>query len=323
MNGGLVLRAPLTANLLKRSGGPRSLIYTFSRRPNGHYCLACTNILGGRRPLLRYKGSLLLTASEISVTNFSQVIGTNSRFIHNAGSNTNAAVLPAIIYDDADIYKLKAVNENKNRSGVYRWVNKVNGKSYVGSSVNLGRRFKSYYDFSYISKSKMVISKALIKNGYSNFILEILEYCDPSEAIPREQYYLDLLKPEYNVLLIAGSRLGYKHSPETIEKFKNRRFTLEHKTKLLAHLKSHNSSLEQKSKSGKRLSEYNKSRGQKIEVFDTLNNKTLVYYSIREAARAIGCVHSTIRVANKVFKETGLVKPIKKKRYIVKIIKED
>ena len=114
--------------------------------------------------------------------------------------------------------------------------------------------------------------------------------------------------------------MGYKHSPETIAKFKNRQFTLEHKAKLLAHLKSHNSSEEQREKSRLRILDYNKSKGQKVEVLDTLNNEITVYSSIREAARAIGCEHSTIRTANKVFQETGVVKPIKKKRYIVKIL---
>jgi group I intron endonuclease len=46
--------------------------------------------------------------------------------------------------------------------------------------------------------------------------LDILEYCDISTVIEREQYYLDKLKPEYNILKIAGSRLGCKHSSETI-----------------------------------------------------------------------------------------------------------
>ena len=54
-----------------------------------------------------------------------------------------------------------------------------------------------------------------MKYGYSNFSLEILEYCSSSEAISREQYYIDLLKPAYNILLVAGSRLGSKHSEET------------------------------------------------------------------------------------------------------------
>jgi group I intron endonuclease len=56
--------------------------------------------------------------------------------------------------------------------------------------------------------------------GYSNFTLEILEYCDSSDAIKREQYYLDLFKPEYNILSIAGSRLGLKHTEETKAKLR-------------------------------------------------------------------------------------------------------
>jgi group I intron endonuclease len=50
--------------------------------------------------------------------------------------------------------------------------------------------------------------------GYSNFSLEILENCEPENAIKREQYFLDLLNPEYNILKTAGSSLGRKHSVE-------------------------------------------------------------------------------------------------------------
>lgn len=64
----------------------------------------------------------------------------------------------------------------------------------------------------------MLIHKALLKYGYSAFRLEILEYCDIGLLIEREQYYLNLLKPEYNILTIAGSSLGFKHSPATLEK---------------------------------------------------------------------------------------------------------
>ena len=58
----------------------------------------------------------------------------------------------------------------------------------------------------------MLIEKALLKYGYSNFKLEILEYCDKDEVLSREQYYLDFLKPEYNILKQAGSSLGFTHS---------------------------------------------------------------------------------------------------------------
>lgn len=46
---------------------------------------------------------------------------------------------------------------------------------------------------------------ALLKYGYSSFKLEILEYCDSKVLISREQKYLDLFKPEYNILDKAGS----------------------------------------------------------------------------------------------------------------------
>jgi group I intron endonuclease len=69
----------------------------------------------------------------------------------------------------------------------------------------------------------MNISKALQKYGYSNFSFEIIEYCESNsdklklktELFQREQYFFDLLKPEYNILAAAGSLLGFKHSLET------------------------------------------------------------------------------------------------------------
>lgn len=60
----------------------------------------------------------------------------------------------------------------------------------------------------------MSIHKALLKYGYSNFKLEILEYCDKDIVLTREQYYLGFIKPEYNILSIAGSTLGYRFSEE-------------------------------------------------------------------------------------------------------------
>ena len=144
---------------------------------------------------------------------------TNTCFIPTGKSNLPSSVVPVTIYDNADIQKLQAINENKSKSGVYRWTNKVNGNSYVGSSVNLAKRFINYYNFNYINKSKMLISKALIKYGYSNFILEIIEFCKSSEVISREQYYINLLKPKYNILKVAGSTLGHKHTKESLKKW--------------------------------------------------------------------------------------------------------
>ena len=66
-------------------------------------------------------------------------------------------------------------------------------------------------------KNNLTISRALVKHGYNNFRLEILEYCDSSKSIllEREQYYIDQLNPNYNIEKIAGSSAGRLLSEET------------------------------------------------------------------------------------------------------------
>jgi group I intron endonuclease len=134
----------------------------------------------------------------------------------------NNKLNPVVVYENADVDKLKIFTDNRNASGVYRWINKTTGKSYIGSGINLTKRFYLYYSFkaltSVLNNGNSVIARALLKSGYSNFRLEILEYCDPLDVIEREQYYIDLLRPEYNILKTAGSRLGHKHYQETINK---------------------------------------------------------------------------------------------------------
>jgi len=68
----------------------------------------------------------------------------------------------------------------------------------------------------------MLINLALLKYNLENFKLEILEYCPLELTLSREQYYLDLLKPEYNILKIAGSSKGYTHTPESKAKYSSR-----------------------------------------------------------------------------------------------------
>ena len=84
----------------------------------------------------------------------------------------------------------------------------------------LNDRFRRYFNHSYLSSSKRgasLICKALLKYGYAGFRLEILEYCSISIVLDREQFYIDKLNPEYNILKIAGSNLGYKHSEASLK----------------------------------------------------------------------------------------------------------
>nr|YP_009722348.1 hypothetical protein [Morchella importuna]QGN66750.1 hypothetical protein [Morchella importuna] len=143
----------------------------------------------------------------------------------NKNNNPIVPIVPAVIYPNADIHKKRILEENKGKSGVYRWTNLENGYFYVGSAVDLAKRLKFYYNSNHLTTINMVIYRAISKHKHSNFTLEILEYCEPSDVISREQYYLDLFaeSPKYNILPIAGSSLGFKHSEEVKTKMSEAR----------------------------------------------------------------------------------------------------
>lgn len=122
------------------------------------------------------------------------------------------------------------MTETKNKAGVYLWTHLDSNKKYVGSSVNLSRRLTYYFSKVNIARyKKSRIHNALLKFGYSSFSLTILELISittlsKDEAkkliIEREQYYIDCILPEYNILKTAGSLLGFNHSKDTLLKFK-------------------------------------------------------------------------------------------------------
>lgn len=124
-----------------------------------------------------------------------------------------------MLYEDAYSMRKSIIKDNKNKSGIYKWTNKLTNDIYVGQSKSLAKRFINYFNLSYLkNRETLVISRALIKYGYSNFSLEILEYCEIANLTEREQFYLDKLNPKYNTLKIAGSSSGYKHTEETKNK---------------------------------------------------------------------------------------------------------
>jgi hypothetical protein len=174
------------------------------------------------------------------------------------------------LYKDSLFNKYNILTENKGKSGIYRWISSISNKSYIGSSMNITKRLRKYYNINYLNskiiKDNSLIYRALLKHGYSNFNLEILEYCNKKYLINREQYYLDLLKPEYNICKTAGSMLGFKHSAKTLLKFKNRDIVTGHVT----------------------------------YIINKENNQTKIYNSKRTAAKSLGVSHTTlIRYINK------------------------
>ena len=116
--------------------------------------------------------------------------------------------------------KINILLNIKNKAGVYMFFNLTNGNMYIGSSVKLDRRFRVH--ISCIGSVNLPLYNAISKYGFNNFVFIVLQYCEPIEEVclGLEQSYLDLYKPQYNILKLAGSSQGFKHSPETIAKLK-------------------------------------------------------------------------------------------------------
>jgi group I intron endonuclease len=131
------------------------------------------------------------------------------------------------------------------------------------------------------------IYRALLYYGHDSFNLEILEYCDKKSVINREQYYINLLKPEYNILRIAGSTLGHKHSPETLLKLRNRKFTEE----ALANIRKAKVRI-----TLERLlnNDVISRAGYGVTILNNSNNSIIKYKSIRSAARSLNVSHATL-----------------------------
>jgi group I intron endonuclease len=85
--------------------------------------------------------------------------------------------------------------------------------------------------------------------------LYILEYCNPSDVAEREQYYFNLLNPDYNILKKSSSSIGFKHSSINIDKIK----------------KNHYKSIQ-------------------LKVTNALTNETKIYNSIIEAAKQLSLI---------------------------------
>nr|AMX22293.1 GIY-YIG endonuclease [Cryphonectria parasitica] len=152
------------------------------------------------------------------------------------------------------------------------WTNKLSNKKYVGSSVDLRRRLLEYFNINrLLNDNSMPINVALLKYGYHNFSLTILEICEIGSLMSREKYFFDVYSPEYNILKTPGSPSrgsGWKHSEATIENMRNAAYKRSPET--LAKLSAA------------------QSKSIKVEVTDIETNTSTTYHAIKAAARALG-----------------------------------
>ena len=86
-------------------------------------------------------------------------------------------------------------SERETMIGIYKITNKINGKFYIGQSVDIKRRFMEHKT----PHGRMTsIKMAVRKYGKENFSFEVLEECSEADLNDREVYWIAKLKPQYN-----------------------------------------------------------------------------------------------------------------------------
>lgn len=121
--------------------------------------------------------------------------------------------------------------------GIYKITNIINNKVYIGSSIHIEVRWKEH-----IKRLEMCqhINKHLQSSWdlykKRNFNFEIIEKCEEFQLLNREQFWIDVLHPEYNILKFAGSSRNLIVNEETRkkigEKSRGRKHTEETKKKI-------------------------------------------------------------------------------------------
>lgn len=106
-------------------------------------------------------------------------------------------------------------------SGIYEIVNLVTGKRYIGSAVDIKKRWNMHkFQLRNNKHHCKYLQRSWNKYGKSCFSFDVLYKCHKSECVFYEQIWIDFEGYEnlYNENPKAGSSLGYKHSDEAKRK---------------------------------------------------------------------------------------------------------
>lgn len=121
-----------------------------------------------------------------------------------------------------------ARNYLRGLAGIYIIINLRDGVSmYVGSASTNRLHTRLMMHLYYVKGNSRIAAsvKALGRKNFAFLVVEIIpeKITDKTNftLLSLEQYYIDLLKPNYNILPLAGNSFGYKHTPETLKKMRD------------------------------------------------------------------------------------------------------
>lgn len=92
------------------------------------------------------------------------------------------------------------INPFNQLSGIYRILNKINGNCYIGSSLNVEKRYKHHLStLRHNSGRCSILQKAFNKYGEDNFEFQVILCCKPEYRLYYEQQLIRELNSQYNV----------------------------------------------------------------------------------------------------------------------------
>lgn len=108
--------------------------------------------------------------------------------------------------------------------GVYKITNSINGKVYIGQSINIEERWRDHRA-DYL-RSDVILYRAMRKYGLENFSFEVLEECSIEELDEKEIFYINeynsyICSPNsqgYNMTLGGGGARGFTHKEDSKER---------------------------------------------------------------------------------------------------------
>jgi len=108
---------------------------------------------------------------------------------------------------------MKKITKDYDCSGIYCIINIKNGKQYIGSSKNIKTRlYNHFYTLKKLKHSNILLQNSWNNNTEKDFNFYILEKCSENKLIIREQFYIDELKPLYNITLQVNRNILSKES---------------------------------------------------------------------------------------------------------------
>ena len=159
--------------------------------------------------------------------------------LHRSYSTSSSSKLdiPIPVLTITDLHDKNSIFSKRDlllrKGGIYSFLNKVNGKQYIGSAKDLYLRLNEHLSH---RKSNKALQAAISKYGIDNFNFCIYEFFTYENKASSFKLLTDLetiyirkfkFKDLYNFLENASSSEGYKHTDEAIKKMVKR---LEDKT---------------------------------------------------------------------------------------------